>query len=295
VNVYIANDTSGFHAGSWAVIASLKHKLVSAGHRIIATTPRPLAPDPKAIEACDAMVLNGEGALQEEALGWDDDRAANLLKGLALAKKSGKKAYLVNAVWHRMRPGWTGLLRSLDGLWVREVVSQQEMEKEQGVKPDVFLDLSYSCPMDTSSGSPDLDGKDVVGFFYRNNMPRFGAFDHSHRLFRKMKPLSLGGEAEGSKTVGDWSQVVHGLKGANLYVTGQHHGVYAACRARIPFVIFKLYNHKISGLFEWAGVDIPIARNRWELAYAIRWARRHREVYETFYAWMEPQPTWPGI
>ena len=105
MNVYIANDTSGFHAGSWAVIASLKHKLVSAGHRIIATTPRPLAPDPRAIEACDAMVLNGEGALQEEALGWDDDRAANLLKGLALAKKSGKKAYLVNAVWHRMRPG----------------------------------------------------------------------------------------------------------------------------------------------------------------------------------------------
>jgi hypothetical protein len=71
--------------------------------------------------------------------------------------------------------------------------------------------------------------------------------------------------------------------------------VYAACRARTPFVIFKLYNHKISGLFQWAGVDIPIARNRWELAYAIRWARRHREVYETFFAWMERQPSWPGI
>jgi len=126
-------------------------------------------------------------------------------------------------------------------------------------------------------------------------MPRFGAFDHSHRLFRKMKPLSLGGEAEGSKTVGDWSQVVHGLKGANLYVTGQHHGVYAACRARIPFVIFKLYNHKYPVSLNGRESISPLpgtAGNWLMLSGGPEGIERFTRRFNT---WMERQPTWPGI
>lgn len=295
LKVYIANDTARFHAGSAAVIASLRHKIESAGHQIIATTPRPLGPDPKAIEACDVMVLNGEGALQQEALRWDDDRVTKLLKGLELAKKLGKKAYLVNAVWYRNRPVWTDLLKSLDGLWVREIISQREMEKEQGVRPGVYLDLSYSCPLDMSKGCSDYVGQDVVGYFYERNMPLFGGFSNDHPMFRNAKFLRLGGQAENTTEVADWSYVVNSLRGANVYLTGQHHGVYAACRARTPFVLIKLYNHKITGLFKWAGVDFPVVRFRWHLKYAIRWAKKHREVYEKLFDWMERQPVWPGI
>ena len=127
MNVYIVNDTSSYHAGSWSVIESLKQKLTGEGHRIIHSTPRPLGPEREWIERCEAMVVNGEGAMQEEAKGWADGRVTKIMKGLELAKRLGKKAYLVNSLWYGVNPGWGEVLKSLDGLWVREVISQRIM------------------------------------------------------------------------------------------------------------------------------------------------------------------------
>ncbi len=295
MNVYIVNDTSSYHAGSWAVIASLKHKLTAQGHTIVHTTPRPLGPEPRWIEQSDATVVNGEGAMQEEAQGWDDHRVTRIMEGLRLAKALGKKAYLVNSVWHRMNPAWGDVLRSLDGLWVREPVSQSEMERDQGVRPDVFLDLSYSCPLDPHAGSTRLTGRDVIGTVYRRNMANGPRFSHRHWRFWGMRHLGLGGESERQRQPGDWSGIVNSLAHANLYATGQHHGVYAACRARIPFAFFRVYNHKISALFQWAGVDIPIAANLSEFLEAIRWAKTHRDVFLRLFDWMDRRPVWPGI
>jgi hypothetical protein len=295
MKVYIVNDTSSFHAGSWAVITSLKQKLATERHTIIHTTPRPLGPERHWIEECDALVVNGEGAMQEESKAWDDGRVTKIMKGLELAKQMGKRAYLVNSVWYRMNRVWGDVLRSLDGLWVREIASQREMEREQGVRPDVFLDLSYSCKLDTSVKGRPLAGRDVVGTFYSRNMARGERFGRYNWQFWGSRHLGLRGTAEHSRRPADWSYVVHSLLGANVYATGQHHGVYAACRARVPFAVFKLYNHKIQGLLEWAGVDIPVAANLKELVEGIRWAKANRDVFDRLFDWMDRQPVWPGL
>jgi len=295
MRVYLVNDTSDFHAGSWAVIASLKQKLFAEGHVVIHATPRPLGPEREWIERCDAVVVNGEGAMQEQEKPWSAGRVTAIMEGLRLAKRLGKKAYLVNSVWYRMNPGWGNVLESLDGLCVREPISQREMERHQGVRPDVFLDLSYSCQLDSTVGTTRFAGKDVIGTLYKRNMPNDGAFSHRNWRFWRMKRLGLGGAAEGRKEPANWSYVINSLRHANLYVTGQHHGVYAACRARVPFAFFRVYNHKIRGLFEWAGVDIPIATDRNTLLEAMQWAATHRDVFERLFDWMEQQPAWPGL
>lgn len=296
MKVYIANDTSNFHAGTSAAMKYLKQNLMSGGHEIICTTERPLGPDYEAIKKCDAIIVNGEGAMGCEETSWHCGRATSLLKGLEEAKRLGKKAYLINSVWYKMKPVWTDLLKSLDGIWVREISSQSEMEKGQGVKPEMCLDLSYFSELEQSNGADEFLNKDVVGVFYSRNMPRFGAFDYSHKMFKGMKYLGLSGHAEGNgKLIISWTYIVNSLKMANLYVTGQHHGIYAACCARIPFAMFKVNTHKIEGLFKWAGVDIPIAKTRRQLEKVIKWARTHREIFERLFDWMEKQPEWPGI
>jgi hypothetical protein len=295
VKVYIVNDTSCYHAGSSAVIAALRHKLAVQGHTVIHTTPRRVEPERTWIEKCDALVVNGEGATQEEAKGWGNGRATKIMESLRLAKDLGKKAYLVNSVWYRMDPRWGDVLRSLDGLWVREPISQREMENEQGVRPDVFLDLSYSCPIRPVAGSIRFAGRDVIGTIYRRNMSKEGHFCRFNRCFWRMKHLGLGGTSENKARPADWSYVVNSLAHANVYATGQHHGVYAACRARVPFAFFKVYNHKIKGLFEWAGVDIPIATDVRGLMDGIGWAKAHPNVFERLFDWMDRQPAWPGL
>lgn len=294
MRVYIVNDTSSFHAGSAAVIASLHQKLAAEGHQVIHTTPRPRGPERRWIRACDAVVVNGEGAMQEEAKGWDHHRVTRIMEGLALAKDLGKRAYLVNSVWYRNSPGWGDLLRSLDGVWVREVASQREMEREQGFRPQVFPDLSHSCRIDGDVAARNLAGLDVVGTFYERNMADGEGFGRFNRHFWRAAHLGLGGDAERRGNV-SWSHVVKSLRGANVYATGQHHGVFAACRARVPFAPFRLYNHKITGLFEWAGVDIPIATTLPELLEAIEFAKDNRPLFEGFFDWLEAQPVWPGL
>lgn len=295
MKVYIANDTSRYHAGSWAAMASLRQKLIAKGHDIICSTLRPHGPDLNAIHECDAIIVNGEGALNNERTSWHKGRASSLLEGLKLAKQLGKKAYLINCVWQKMNPGWRDVLKSLDGLWVREICSQKEMEKTQGVNPQMYLDLSYTYKVDESKGSDKFLGKDVVGTFYPRNMHRFDAFDHTHPMFAGMPRLNLGGEAERLDSVADWSYIVSSLRNANIYITGQHHGVYAAAKARIPFAIFKVNTHKLEGLLKWAGVNIPIAKSRKQLEKAIEWAKTHKDVYEQLFDWMEQQPVWSGI
>jgi hypothetical protein len=295
MKVYLVNDCSSYHAGSWAVFESLKQKVLADDHEIIHITKRPLGPELPWIEECDAMVINGEGTLQQEALGWENNRATKMLEGLKKAKALGKKAYLINAVWYNMKPIWGELLRSLDGLTVREPISQRYMEQEQGVKPDVYLDLSYSCRLDMTKGDDAFAGKVVLGTIYQRNMSRWDIFTHDDGMFRGMKRFKMGGEGDGVKDIADWSYFVNSLRKAELYVTGQHHGVFAACKAQVPFAFFKVYNHKIKGVFEWAGVDIPIAANRKELREAIQFAKSNRHTFEKLFDWMAKQPVWPGI
>ena len=153
------------------------------------------------------------------------------MQSLALAKQLGKKAYLLNAVWFRMAPGWGPLLRSLDDLTVREVCSQDEMFRIQRVRPRLYLDLSYAHPVTETDPASDLQNQLVVGSFYRRYMAQGDVFDHTHPIFSGLPRLHLGGVAEQQHEpyaprpeIPDWAALVQRLRGAALYVTGQQHG-----------------------------------------------------------------------
>lgn len=294
MKIHIGNDTSTFHAGSSAVIESLKH-LIHADEHTITTTPRTKTCTMEEIENCDILIVNGEGAMQEEKKGWAHFRARKLMMNLNYAKLIGKKAYLVNSLWHRMDEVWDSVLPSLDGVYVREPGSAKQMIQTTHFHPAIHPDLSYSCPLNENAKHIDFNNEPVMGDIYRRNTPRRRRFDHTHRAFKSFPYLGLGGTAVENGITRNWSELVLSLRTAELYVTGQHHGVYAACKARTPFVSFKLYNHKIEALLEWAGIQLPIPQTRRGIFDAIKWAQKNPDPFKRFFDWMEKQPKWPGI
>ncbi len=84
-----------------------------------------------------------------------------------------------------------------------------------------------------------------------------------------------------------WADLVATLKTTSIFITGRHHGMYAACKARTPFVIFQSNSHKLEDLFSMAGVNIPICRTFADARKAIRWSVRHPEAYARLFDWME--------
>jgi hypothetical protein len=89
-----------------------------------------------------------------------------------------------------------------------------------------------------------------------------------------------------------WEDVVDSLRGAKVYVTGQHHGVYAACRARCPFVCGKVNTHKLSSLFEWAGVDIPFFTTAAECIEQVGNFHERMDEFEKLFQFLEEQKPW---
>jgi len=290
MKVYYANDTL-FHSGSVAVTESLVKRLIDQGHTIVGRCFRPDGPDEVGLLACDALVVNGEGTFRDEVdRDWEPGRIQRLMHGMQHAKALGKRVHFVNATWCRMRPGWGDILASLDEVAVRETLSAAEMERVQGVIPKVYLDASYYAPLGEYQTHPRFQGKIVVGKLYPHNFP--DALTEAHVYFdqwRDRLPIMPPGDGL------TWQDIVTRLRGARLYITGQHHGVYAACVARVPFVYCKCNTHKVEGLFDWAGVDIPTVRNARDLPICVEWAMTHPEVYRQLFEFMATRQPWPGI
>jgi len=300
VNVYYANDTQ-FHAGSIAVSVSIINRLSRQGHMIVGSCQRPNGPDPLGLESCDVLVVNGEGTFRDEVgpLG-EPERVKRLMAGMEKAKALGKRVHFINATWFNMTPHWGRILSMLDEVAVREPLSALEMTETMGIHPAVYLDASYYAPLGEDHwtyGMPDNSGKVVLGHIYPHNFP--DKLTEEHSVFRqyaenyipmipfdaqnkKVKPLA-------------WPEVVQSLRGAKLYITGQHHGVYAACKARTPFVACKCNTWKVEGLFGWAGVDIPIVRNAEDVPHCVEWALSNPPEFKKLFDFMETRPEWPGV
>lgn len=84
--------------------------------------------------------------------------------------------------------------------------------------------------------------------------------------------------------------VVATLRTCKVYLTGQHHGVYAAGLAGIPFVPIPSNTHKIGALIRWSGLDIPIAKTHEQVKECLRWALDHPDIYRQFHRWLLQQP-----
>jgi hypothetical protein len=88
----------------------------------------------------------------------------------------------------------------------------------------------------------------------------------------------------------DFRTIVANLRTAKLYITGQHHGVYAAGLAGIPFIAVPSNSHKIEGLIDWCGLPLPLCRTPAEILDWIPRIEQMREVFRAFHEFMVRQP-----
>ena len=131
------------------------------------------------------------------------------------------------------------------------------------------IDLSYFAPLDEAAPRDNLGASVAVGDLYAP--PHGFVWFAKSPANRNWKSIDLRDHT--------WSSLVRTLRTASLFVTGRPHGMYAACRARIPFVPVRGDSHDFEDLLESAQVDIPVAEALSEaVALVNRSAHRYQSI-----------------
>lgn len=266
--VRVLGDHSDYHCGSWAAIESIRQNCLRSGYRLAGR-----------YEPFDILVVNGEGSMHGSRAGFRNVFTKKM-EVLQRAVESGIPAYLVNSVWQDNVHEYDGVLRQLSGIQVREAESHRALLEEHGVHSVVKIDASFflDVPVPKLAHSERVI---VTDFF----MVREGRFE-AHRLdLPQADYVSM-------REVG-WQALINRLAGSRLLVTGRHHAVYAACKARTPFVVLKGNNHKVTGLLASAGVTLPVARDLGEIPAVIREIDRYKPEFDRLFDWMQAQPDTP--
>lgn len=263
IRIYLFNDTSrSRHVGCKAVMRSLKAEIAEFADVIATHAVGSGAFDPAAFAACDAVVVNGEGTIHH-----DSPRANFLMMILAMAQAAGKRTALINALYQQEQRTFADVLPRLDVMTVREVRSAA-IARHHGGCPWVLLDSA--ADLRQLSNAKPL--RKVSGLVKGGTHPKAPSATWLDQLAAEKVDLSAG----------SLDEVVATLRQADLYVTAQHHGVYAAGLAGIPFVAVISNSHKIEGLIEWSGLPIPVVSTEDALQNAIGYAQKNRGVFEDF-------------
>src|SRR5690606_1369571 len=89
-----------------------------------------------------------------------------------------------------------------------------------------------------------------------------------------------------------WSSAVKSLRTASFLLTGRHHAVYAACKARVPFIALRGNTHKIEGLIETAGVAVPVLSEFNDVKTAVTEELTYDAECKKLFDWMSRQVPW---
>lgn len=218
----LLNDTSEYHYGCKAVIASFEFD------RSIPTDGNL---DQVDFSMYNHVILNGEGTMHHRR-----SSTHMLFKSLKSAQVAGCKTYLVNSVWESMDASYTDVLRACDRVIVREVLSRDHMKSVNGIEPEVAPDRSIivDVPYQQYDHVEVYEGqqwkqKDFVSTKY-----------HPINIFKQ-----------------DWNEMVNRLRHAELLITGRHHEMYAAIKARCRFIVSEGNTWKNRGLLATVGVKLP--------------------------------------
>lgn len=294
MKVFLLNDTATVpHIGCQAVSDAHARMLGEAGHEV---TDRAFlgqlrdfaSPDEAAgiaavladpslrsrIEACDALVVNGEGTLHH---GFGSEYFACL----GAAQQMGKKTLIVNAVFEA-HSGWLATLGKLDDFCVRDAESLRHAASHglaARLVPDSFMGAHFGA-----DAAINLAGKIVVTDCHPYRNPDVGAtlrhiLDQVEGSF--YYPMQHGIQTHVWRgAVADWSA-------ASIIITARHHGIYLAARARKPFIALPSNTRKIEGLMEAAGVRIPVATSGDEVEAAFAFAVENPNEYERLFDWLD--------
>jgi hypothetical protein len=216
----LLNDTSWYHYGCKEVIQNLKNY-----YNPITLCDNRGELDISILDQHDLIVLNGEGTLHHNAP-W----ARKFLGYLQEAQRLGKQTHLINTVWQEMNDEWKQVAANCDVVEVREVLSQREI----GCPADVVLDASLhsSVPVVPTNVSEVCLGGD----FY--NKLSIDWDDYT-----KVNIFST-----------PWNELVNILRDASVLITGRHHEMYAALKARTRVITVSGNTWKNEGFFHTMGV-----------------------------------------
>lgn len=263
----LINDTSTYHSGSAAVMRCLRQVFDQLGwtefhaehSTALARTDVPFS----AVAGADALVINGEGTLW----GQNHKRAVKSIMRLAdQAAEAGKKVALVNAQWEVWDDAcYIPTLGKLDFIHTREYYSHKRLT-DRGVisitGPDLCTGLNINparLVADTSKRGGDV----VIGKAYR--MP---IAQQSEEIDLNEGKWELHGFPLPISKTQEWEDVLCAMQGSKVYVTGQHHGVYAAMMANVPVVAVPTMNSKLEALQDFASTHgwwFPIANTPQEM------------------------------
>jgi hypothetical protein len=273
VNLFLANDTSSSdHAGCKAVMRSLRKVLSEVPQiKLIGTSSQNhFTVDEATFGAADILLVNGEGTIHHSGV-----RARFLLNLIARAKHTGKKVMLVNALFQQYEWPDEDILDGLSLLAVREPRSARFAAKFGG-HPEILLD-SAADPLFLAGGiAEQLSTGRVIGGFHEKGLlyDPFAEIDGQRITMRKR----------------NFEDIVATLKCAEIYLTAQHHGAYAAALAGCPFVTTPSNSHKIEAFIEWTGLPIPICMSIQEIPAAMTFAIRNRTMYAELADFLRERP-----
>lgn len=270
MNILILNDTSKYHNGSKHVVEFLTNTFKD--HKITLTKKT----KERFLEGHDLVIINGEGTMHDNA-----KKAKTLLSLAKYAKHElGIKVILVNSVWQRNSDELTQQLQNFDYIGVREVLSKNEINKCISNKVEVHLDLSYYAKVPYEKyPSTNI----VAGNFYTDKSSKNGSVIINN--IGEDSTIDIFNES--------WNTVVNKLRHAKLLVTGRHHEMYAACKARCPFIVLEGNTHKNSGLFKTFDVNIPALSREAsisEIKQAIANIDQYQNEYKKLFDSMESYP-----
>ncbi|MBL8563354.1 MAG: polysaccharide pyruvyl transferase family protein, partial [Gemmobacter sp.] len=261
--VLISGDHSTYHGGSAAVIEAIRHLL--RGENVTLTSPG---------EPFDVLLVNGEGSMHH-----DSSECVAKMARIEAAQMLGKKTGLINAVWQENSGRFDTILRRLDILTLRGPASAKDLHDRHGIAAFHHPDLSLFAPLTACAPKVDYGGAAVVTDY----------FDHVFGGFVRSTSGPLARLPYFDLAAHGWSDAIATLATASAVVTGRHHVMYAALRARVPFVLLEANTHKLQDLLDAAGVTLPICRTQAEVLAALQHIGLNRRIYDQLFDWAASQ------
>ena len=239
----LINDTSQneHHIGCDNVIVNIKRLSKEIGIDITSSFTRQHVANKipalkEAINKCDIVIVNGEGSLH-------DSYGKRFLIGILQLIPNGKKAVLINSLWHEM-----GKIPNMDKFSLisfREtkscckfILDHPELQSRTYITPDVIFAL-------------DIEHKNIIGYgdsVYGNKASQLSQKGNYFPLDYKRKATANFPKEIHEYKPSDVQDYIRWLKTLDLYVTGRFHGVCLSAIAGTPFLAFPSNAQKIEAI-----------------------------------------------
>lgn len=227
----LLNNTSAYHYGCKQVL-----KVINQNFDLVKTVATNEEIDiKKAVSNVDSVVLNGEGTMHNNR-----PNAIKFLKYIEAAQSLKKPTSIINTVWQNMDPLWVEVLKRCDTIEVREALSYQALQS-LGVTSNIVLDLSIHD--NVIERTVPFNDVYVGGKFPKGKV----------EIDWPSKPIDIFSQT--------WAELVNTLRNAKLLVTGRHHEMYAALKARTPVIVLSGNTWKNEGFFKTVGADSLLLTN----------------------------------